>query len=205
MTDLKHYIMLLLLAVLPLSFCQAQSEIDPSAREQVKQYAMQRVNEFNGDLSFISSKKYENSVKDFYIKEALRLFIGHGEESHDLDGRTIPAPIMEVSSINRRTQAKRVRSRLLKTYLNALKDLRYDEVKVTASSAVFMSTLQKVGTGRYEAVLTYAQVFVAKNDGITVYRDVTKKSIRVHIKVVEYGEKKRYDVLLGDVKVNATE
>lgn len=202
---MKQYFLLILLTVMPFGICWGQSEIDSNAREQVKQYAMQRVNEFNGDLSFISSKKYENSVKDFYIREALRLFIGRGEASRDLDGNMIPAPVMEVSSINRRTHAKRVRSRLLKTYLNALKDLRYDEVKVTSSSAVFMSTLQKVGTGRYEAVLTYAQVFVAKNDGITVYRDVTKKSIRVHIRVVENGEQKRYDVLLGDVKVNATE
>ena len=202
---MKRYFLLILLTMMPFGICWAQSEIDSNAREQVKQYAMQRVNEFNGDLSFISSKKYENSVKDFYIREALRLFIGRGEASRDLDGNMIPAPVMEVSSINRRTHAKRVRSRLLKTYLNALKDLRYDEVKVTSSSAVFMSTLQKVGTGRYEAVLTYAQVFVAKNDGITVYRDVTKKSIRVHIRMVENGEQKRYDVLLGDVKVNATE
>lgn len=202
---MKRYFLLILLTVMPFGICWGQSEIDSNAREQVKQYAMQRVNEFNGDLSFISSKKYENSVKDFYIREALRLFIGRGEASRDLDGNMISAPVMEVSSINRRTHAKRVRSRLLKTYLNALKDLRYDEVKVTSSSAVFMSTLQKVGTGRYEAVLTYAQVFVAKNDGITVYRDVTKKSIRVHIRVVENGEQKRYDVLLGDVKVNATE
>lgn len=202
---MKRYFLLILLTMMSFGICWAQSEIDSNAREQVKQYAMQRVNEFNGDLSFISSKKYENSVKDFYIREALRLFIGRGEASRDLDGNMIPAPVMEVSSINRRTHAKRVRSRLLKTYLNALKDLRYDEVKVTSSSAVFMSTLQKVGTGRYEAVLTYAQVFVAKNDGITVYRDVTKKSIRVHIRVVENGEQKRYDVLLGDVKVNATE
>lgn len=181
---MKRYFLLILLTVMPFGICWGQSEIDSNAREQVKQYAMQRVNEFNGDLSFISSKKYENSVKDFYIREALRLFIGRGEASRDLDGNMISAPVMEVSSINRRTHAKRVRSRLLKTYLNALKDLRYDEVKVTSSSAVFMSTLQKVGTGRYEAVLTYAQVFVAKNDGITVYRDVTKKSIRVHIRVV---------------------
>ena len=170
-----------------------------------KQYAMQRVNEFNVYLSFITSKKYENSVKDFYIREALRLFIGRGEAIPDLDGNMIPAPVMEVSSINRRTHAKRVRSRLLKSYLHALKDLRYDEVKVTSSSFLFMSTLRKVGTERYEAVLTYDQVFVAKNDGITVYRDVTKKSIRVHIRMVENGEQKRYDVLLGDVKVNATE
>lgn len=202
---MKRYFLLILLTVMPFGICWGQSEIDSNAREQVKQYAMQRVNEFNGDLSFISSKKYENSVKDFYIREALRLFIGRGEASRDLDGNMISAPVMEVSSINRRTHAKRVRSRLLKSYLYALKDLRYDEVKVTSSSFLFMSTLRKVGTERYEAVLTYDQVFVAKNDGITVYRDVTKKSIRVHIRVVENGEQKRYDVLLGDVKVNATE
>ena len=161
---MKRYFLLILLTVMPFGICWAQSEIDSNAREQVKQYAMQRVDEFNGALSFISSKGkgYDNSVKDFYIRQALRLFIGRGKASRDLDGNIIPAPMMEVSSINRRTHAKRVRSRLLTTYLEALKGLSYDEVKLTSSSAVFMSTLQKVGTGRYEAVLTYAQVFVAK-------------------------------------------
>lgn len=204
---MKRYFLLILLTVMPFGICWAQSEIDSIAFEQIKQYAEQRVNEFNGDLSFISSKKKEYNkigVKDFYIREALRLFIGRGEESRDLDGNKIPAPKMEVSSINRRTHAKRVHSNLLTAYLEALKGLSYDEVKITSSRA-FMSNVHRTATGRFEAVLSYAQVFVAKNDGITVYRDVTKKSIRVHISVVEYGEKKRYDVLLGDVKVDATE
>ena len=179
--------------------------LDENVRQEVKEYAKEKVDEFNGHLSYIASKKVSDEVKDDHIHEALILFIGQGDKSYDQYGNEIPAPTMEVSAINRKTGKVRLRTRLLKTYLSDMKSLNYTEVNVSASEATYISELQPDGNGRYKAVLSYAQIFVGKRDGIVVYRDVTKKSIEIYIEVKKYGDKNLYEILLGNIKVDATE
>lgn len=204
---MKKVILLLFVSIFGISFSFAQDidGLDENVREEVKEYARTRVNEFNGYLSYISSKKYDDETKDAYIKDALNLFIGQGEESKDNDGNIIPAPQMEVSYINRKTNAVRKKKRPIALYLQGMKGLSYDEVTVTASDAVYISDLKKVSEGCYEAVFSYAQIFVGKKDGIVTYKDITKKDIRVYIFVEKYGERNIYEILLGDVSVRATE
>ena len=187
------------------AYTQEINGLDENVREEVKEYAKEKVGEFNGHLSYIASKKVPVDVKDDHISEALMLFIGQGKESRDQYGNVIPAPIMEVSSINRSTGKVKVRPRQLTVYLDALKSMSYTEVLVSASEATYISDLQPEGNGRYKAVLSYAQIFVGKRDGIVVYRDVTKKSIEIYIEVKTYGDKKLYEILLGNIKVDATE
>lgn len=209
MKQIIFFVVIYLLSVTP-SLAQIINGLDANVREEVKAYAKEKVDEFNGHLSFIASKKYGDTVKDVHIQQALMLFIGQGNASVDNSGDTIPAPIMEISSINRRTGAVKVSPRPLTKYLKALKSLGYTEVNVTSSEATYIGELQKDGVDedgneRYRAVLSYAQIFVGKRDGIVVYRDLTKKSIEVYITVKTYGDKKLYEILLGNIKVNATE
>lgn len=203
---MKKILLLLFVSILGTSFSFAQ-EIDglEEVREEVKEYARTRVNEFNGYLSYIASKKYDDKTKDAYIKDALNLFIGKGEESKDNDGNIIPAPQMEVSYINRRTKAVRKKKRPIALYLQGMKGLSYDDVSVTASDAVYISDLKKTSDNKYEAVLSYAQIFIGKKDGIVVYKDLTKKDVRVYIEVIPYNDRKIYKILLGDITVRATE
>ena len=186
------------------SLSQEINGLDDNVRQEVKEYAKEKVNEFNGHLSFIASKRVEMEVKDDHIREALNLFIGQGEESYDTYGNKVDAPIMQVSSINRRTGKTRVSDRPIKTYLNDLRRLSYNEVVVKSSDATYISELEWDGEGRYKAVLSYAQIFVGERDGIVVYRDVTKKSIEIYIEMKKYGDKTLYEILLGNVKVDAT-
>lgn len=204
---MKKIISILISALFVTTFAYSQEiyGLDENVRQEVKEYAKEKVNEFNGHLSYIASKKISDDVKNDHIYEALLLFIGQGEVSYDQYGNQIPAPTMEVSAINRQTGKTRIRTRLLKTYLNDMKSLNYTEVNVSASEATYISELQHEGDGKYKAVLSYAQIFVGKRDGIVVYRDVTKKSIEVYIEVKKYGDKNLYEILLGNIKVDATQ
>lgn len=209
MKQIIVFVVIYLLSVTP-SLAQIINGLDANVREEVKAYAKEKVDEFNGHLSFIASKKYGDAVKDVHIQQALMLFIGKGKASVDNMGNEIGAPIMQVSFKNRRTGEVRVRDRFLTDYLPAMKNLGYTDVSVTSSEATYISDLQKDGVDddgneRYRAVLSYAQIFVGKRDGIVVYRDLTKKSIEVYITVKTYGDKKLYEILLGNIKVDATE
>jgi len=53
--------------------------------------------------------------------------------------------------------------------------------------------------------LSYRQFFVGKQDGRVVYRDKTDKTITVYIERKVVDGRSLWTVLLGDIKVDATE
>lgn len=197
--------------------CSAQTgpvDLPEETQQEVKDQAKQKVNAFNDHISFIATKRnplgelIPEAAKDDHISSALRLFIGGGEISYDEDGNKIPAPQMEVSSINRNKEVTTSRM-AIKKYLRRVKAFSYSEVKVTASNACFVGDMKQVGTNKFETVLTYVQIFEGKrvnryNESYVAYRDVTKKSVRVHIYRKTYGDIVRWDILLGDIWVTAT-
>lgn len=90
-------------------------------------------------------------------------------------------------------------------YLNNLRNLRYTEVNVTAGDAFFCSDAKQVGPNKYMATLSYRQYFVGKMDGRIVYNDKTDKTVKVYITKTVIDGRTRWTVLLGDIKVDATE
>ncbi len=208
-----------LLFIIAMVFCVniAYSQTNDLTKEDMDQLLEQtkhKVNEFNGYISFIAQKKRYKTLqeqteveqsKDEYIKQALRLFIGGGKAYTDNDGNYHLAPVMEVSSIARKTRRVRVTDRPIGVYLNNLKNMRYTEVTVTTGDAFFCSDAKQVGDDQYEVTLSFRQYFVGKTDGKVVYSDKTDKTVKVYIKKKVIDGRTRWTVLLGDIKVDATE
>ena len=190
------------------------SNLTKEEMEQFKERAKLKVDQFNNYISFIAKKKrYKNAQeqneaiqnKKEYIKEALKLFIGGGKESKDCNGNIIPAPEMETSSLNRVTRRVTIKSQKISSYLNHMMNLNYTDVRVTASDAYFASEARQISENEYRVVLTYSQNFYGYRDGRVVYSDKTDKSVEVYIIREKIDGRVRWNVLLGNIKVDATE
>lgn len=205
---MKTRIIIFLIAVFTVNGLYAQTnDLTEEIKQTISDFAKQRVDQFNDQLSFIAGKKkYGDDVKDKYIRQALKNFIGGGNDYRNEEtGELIKAPTMEVSSINRRNGFVTVNKLPIKTYLNNLKNLRYSEISVTSSSAHFITEIKQVSENEYETVMSYAQIFVGKRDMRVVYSDETEKHVRIHIKRIDLGDGQvKWNVLLGDIMVKAT-
>ena len=140
-----------------------------------------------------------------YAKAALDLFLGKGKAWKDAFGNEKPAPQMSVSSLNPKTNQVNVQTYAVALYMHNLQYLNYTNVRVENSKASFISSIKKIGTNEYETTLTYVQIFVGERDGFVVYRDKTTKTIKVILRRIGDEQYSRWDVLLGDISVSATE
>lgn len=205
---MKTRIILFLFSLLTINSLYAQTnDLTEEVKQTIADFAKQRVDQFNDQLTFIAGKKkYSDEVKDKYISQALKNFIGGGKAYRNEEtGQMEDAPTMEVSSINRRTGFVSVNQLPTETYLQNLKNLNYTEVTVTSSSAHFITEFKQVSDNEYETVMSYVQIFVGKRDNRIVYKDKTEKHVRVHIKKVDLGNGLiKWNVLLGDIQVKAT-
>lgn len=181
--------------------------------DQLLKQTKLKVDQFNNYISFIAKKEKYASLqqqqeteknKDEYIKEALKLFIGGGDAFVDEYGNQQPARIMQVSCLLRNGKV-RVKNRKIRLYLNNLKSLNYSDVQVTAGDAFFTSEARQIGENKYMTTLSYRQFFIGKSDGRVVYDDKTDKTITVYIERQVIDGRSRWAILLGDIKVDATE
>ncbi len=216
-TTFKFFIgFFLFLATTSVTIAQSENRTNDLSKEEMaafKERAKLKVDQFNNYISFISKKYYPKTAKeqeeieeskDAYIEQACELFIGNGRDYYDADTNYCKAPQMETSSINRATNTVKIKSEPVADYLVRMKGLRYNEVYVTASDAYFISEARKVGENQYEATLSYTQTFYGLRDKRIVYRDQTDKTIKVYITRIVIDGRIRWDVLLGDIKVDAT-
>lgn len=182
------------------------NDLTPEEKREVEQQAKVKVETFTQYVSFVASKEYEDDVRAAYAKAALDLFLGKGKEWKDAFGNTQPAPQMQVSSMNQKTgQVSAVHQYAVSLYMHNLQYLNYTNVRVENSKASFISSIKKTGTNEYETTLTYVQIFVGERDGVVVYRDKTTKTVKVILKRIGDEEYHRWDVLLSDISVSATE
>lgn len=212
---MKKKVLLSVIAII-LCSCHVFGQTNDLTKEDMDQLLLQtqlKVNQFNGYISFISKRERYSSMeqqqevernKDAYIKEALKLFIGGGKAFVDEHGNQQPAPIMQVSRVLRNGKV-RINEKEIGIYLNNLKHLGYSEVQVTAGDAYFCSEARQVGENKYMTTLSFRQFFVGKQDGRVVYRDKTDKTITVYIEKKVIDGHTTWTVLLGDIKVDATE
>lgn len=181
------------------------SDLTPEEEQAVKQQAKVKVETFTQYVSFVASKEYEDDVRATYAKAALDLFLGKGKEWKDAFGNVKPAPQMQVSSLNPKTKQVTVQEYAVSLYMHNLQYLNYTNVRVESSKASFISSIKKTGTNEYETTLTYVQIFIGERDGVIVYQDKTTKTVKVILKRVGDEQYHRWDVLLGDISVSATE
>ncbi len=199
-------IIVLSLSFLSLSAFSQVVKLTEQEKEKFQKRTLEKINEFQAQLSIIASKDTDSYTKKIYSEGILDLFINKGEKPDPCPGSGSCDPvIMEVSS-TRTNSKKRIP---VKAYLSSLAKLEYSKVVVTAAKSCHVSSLYEKGKDEfgnpiYAATATYYQEFVGFIDGKPAYRDVTQKIVEVEVRHTTDLEGSRWIILLGDVSVKDT-
>ena len=174
-------------------------DLEEEIKASIKQQCLHKVKAMTDHFAKIAKKEEADNIKDYHIEACMDLFVGGGKDTKDEYGNVIiPAPRIEVSSLS----TGRVNSYFIKNYLIHLKELQYSKIVFKSSSCYLAGDgIKKIGDNKYSAVVTFYQVFIGYNGDNRVYRDKTKKSVKV---IIERDNLGRFDVLLGDIKVDQT-
>lgn len=171
----------------------------PEELEMFRTEVKHRVNRFQMYLTFIGSKKNDVDTKQAYVKQALKLFIGNGEDYKDVYGNLQPAVRTQISSKNKKSKSWRK----TKAYLNSLINLSYQEVEISWADVCRVGEFHKVRDGLYVTTVTISQHFVGYRDSGS-YSDTTDKTITVYLEEEVTTVGGQYRVLFGDIEVIQT-
>lgn len=192
MKSIKYIFSLLLLLIGANVYAQS----DAGITELMKQRAQQKVAQMNDNISFMADKSKSKDTRYYYRGKALNLFIEKGEPFEE-EGIHNTGVKMETTSIYRKNPSRR----LMKDYFTGLVNLRYSKVNIqsTKINEIQISDLQKVDDNKYVCTAYYEQVFVGYRDGKPIYKDRTRKKVKVYILSEETIDGEEFIVLLGDV------
>lgn len=192
MTNLKHLICLMLLLI----GASAYAQNDAGISELMKQRAQQKVAQMNDNISFMADKSKDLNTRNYYRGKALNLFIGKGEPFEE-EGNTNTGVKMETTSVYR----EKPTCRLMKDYFTGLINLRYSKVDIqtTKVNEIEVSDIKKTDDNKYVCTAYFEQVFVGYRDGRPIYKDRTRKRVKVYIMVEETIDREEFFILLGDV------
>ena len=198
---MKRSIVCLLLSLLMCNYVLAQMSNSCQEIEvelAIKQQCVNKVKTLMHHFAEIAKKDNPDSIKDYHIEACLDLFMGRGNDTKDDDGNIIiPAPRIEVSSL----ATVCVNSYFIKNYLTRLK-MQHSKIVFRAVECYLpVGSIKKVGENMYLAEVFSHLFIVGNNDDQLVYREKQKK-IQVLIEKDNLG---RYEVLLGDIKVDQTD
>lgn len=176
--------------------------------EKLKLRAAQKVKEMTDNVARIADKSRSVSARQYLRTKTLVLFINKGEAFKEVyDGGfeiQREGVVMETTSL--RCATCDPKKTLMTKYLTNLINLNYSQVKIESTDVASMevSNLQKINDNEYVCVVYFDQAFVGYRDGRPVYKDITRKSVEVHIVVEETIDGKEYIIRLGDVHASDT-
>lgn len=192
MKSIKYIFSMLLLLIGATAFAQSDAGIS----ELMKQRAQQKVAQMNDNISFMADKSKSLDTRNYYKGRALNLFIEKGEPFEE-EGIHNTGVKMETTSIYRKKPSRR----LMKDYFTGLVNLRYSKVDIQSTKVheIEVSDLQKIDENKYVCTAYFEQIFVGYRDGRPVYKDRTRKKVKVYILAEETIDGQEFIVLLGDV------
>ena len=168
----------------------AQDNISPERKMAIDSLALEKVRDLSKYISIVGDKTTPWSEANRVIERTLELFS---------DGAQ-----MGVSTTNQ----PEVKYYDIRTYLERLMALNYDQVKIEWFNIEYISDLERQPDGRYVGVITIYQRFEGRSGDKLKYVDTTKKDITVYVerKQTQIGGRiiGFWDVLLGDVRVVET-
>lgn len=127
-----------------------------------KRKALQKVEDLGRYIRKIADKKTEMNEANRTVDLACGLFLDEDR-------------VVEVSQSNTEQKARyKIRS-----YLNKLKAVKYDNVSVSWHNISYVSNFRKGPDGNYYGTISFDQVFEATNEGNILYRDLTRKNVEV--------------------------
>lgn len=189
MKSIKIFLLVILLPIFSASVF-AQDEISPERKMAIDSLALEKVRDLSKYISIVGNKETPWSEANRVIERTLELFS---------DGAQ-----MGVSS----TAQPEVKYYDIRTYLERLMALNYDQVKIEWFNIEYISDLERQPDGRYVGVITIYQRFEGRSGDKLKYVDTTKKDITVYVerKQTQIGGRiiGFWDVLLGDVRVVET-
>jgi hypothetical protein len=189
MKNIRIFLLAILLPVLG-GPVLAQEDISPERKMAIDSLALEKVRDLSKYISIIGNKETPWSEANRVIERTLELFA---------DGAQ-----MGVSS----TAQPEVKYYDIRTYLERLMALNYDQVKIEWFNIEYISDLERQPDGRYVGVITIYQRFEGRSGDKLKYVDTTKKDITVYVerKQTQIGGRiiGFWDVLLGDVRVVET-
>ena len=197
---MKIKILLTLLLMTALShICMSQS----INTEALKLRAAQKVKQMTDNIARIADKSRSVSTRESIKTKTLVLFINKGEAFKEVyDGGfeiQRQGVVMETTSLKCKTCDPK--KTLMTQYLTNLIKLNYSQVKIESTdvSSMEVSSLPKINDNEYVCTVYFEQAFVGYRDGRPVYKDITRKSVEVHIAVEETIDGTEYIIRLGDV------
>ncbi|MCB2221559.1 MAG: hypothetical protein KQI35_14265 [Bacteroidetes bacterium] len=163
-------------------------ELSPDDLKLFELRAAEKIKEFENYIEIIGNKQKDVETRDYAIQSAEILFI--------------PDSKMEVSSANTGT----INSYAIGKYLRKLKSLGYTQVIIKFYKTAYISGLRKGVDNKYYATATVFQEFIGYNEDQVAYKDKTKKVIDIVLEYIddEYYGLKRWELMLGDIKVVET-
>lgn len=195
MARLKVFIIMMFLYLgISTAFAYTEQEL----KEIMEHRIQHKVAQMNDNISFMADKSKDLDTRNYYREMALNLFIEKGEPFEDVGGIPNTGVKMETTSVYRKKPTRR----LMKDYFTGLINLRYSKVDVQSTEArcIEVSDLQKIDDeGNYVATAYFEQIFVAYRDGRIVYKDKTRKKVKVYVFAEETIDRTEFIVRLGDV------
>jgi hypothetical protein len=160
------------------------------SEDEFRKKALAKIKQFEGCLYILCDISSGNVAQDNAIDQAISLFV---------DGA-----IIEVSTVHNSVK-KHLKVR---DFLDRLRNLPYDGIKITFSHVDYVSNIRKGADGKYYGLVAFEQTFRGYRDGHMVYMDETKKTAEVQLVVYEknlHGNAvQQWDVMLSDVEVLGT-
>jgi hypothetical protein len=168
----------------------AQDNISPERKMAIDSLALEKVRDLSKYISIVGDKKTPWSEANRVIERTMELFADDAQ--------------MGVSTTNQ----PEVKYYDIRTYLERLMALNYDQVNIEWFNIEYISDLERQPDGRYVGVITIYQRFEGRSGDKLKYVDTTKKDITVYVerKQTQIGGRiiGFWDVLLGDVRVVET-
>lgn len=199
MKKLRYFLSFLLVCVGVQAFALSNNdELSELAKERVRQ----EVAQLTDNISSMADKSKTESARGVYREMALSLFVAKGEPFEE-EGIQNAGVKMETTSTSRPQPVRK----LMKNYFSGLIKLKYQ--KVTIQSTKFydikVSDLQKVDENKYVCTACFEQIFIGYRDGIPVYKDRTRKRVKVYVVAEETVDGIEFLIRLGDVTALETQ
>ncbi len=188
--------LIILLIMLSPDKLQASSE----DKTIVSRRVAETITILNDYIQFMADKKMPLSKRKTYRDKALSLFIAHGE-AYEENGMVKNGVTIETTSRYRKTP----KHRLVRDYFTGLLNLKYPKVSVTSAQIadIKLSDLKKIGDTEdgtvYEGKCYIDQTFNGFRDGMAMYREMTKQTVRFRIIIDNPIDMDLCIVLLGDI------
>lgn len=202
MKQLKSIVLIFIISILGIETSSAQDMTGENVRNKLQEKAML----LNDCLSFLSQEDRSADIKDYYMNQALSLFVNNGEP-FSVDSMKYEGSYIVMKSAYRNKSVKRK----IKDYLQGVMNLRYAPIDFstmkipTLPMLIDMKSFVKCGDNLYKFTTTITRELAGYIDGTPVYKDIDPFEYSIYIGIMETIAGKEYVIYLSDIEIEEKE